>query len=78
MFMMLNWPKNGKGYSQSNIVEFALCSLVFKTVSEMSICYCQTGSTFVRTSCIHLAISLKAPGHWENHRLTMNPCTVSW
>ena len=32
----------------------------------------------LHTSCIHLAISLKAPGHWENHRLTMNPCTVSW
>ena len=34
MFMLLNWPKNGKGYSQSNIVEFALCNLVFKTVSR--------------------------------------------
>ena len=29
MFMMLNWPKNGKGYSQSNIVEFALCNLQY-------------------------------------------------
>ena len=30
------------------------------------------------TSCIHLASSLKASGHWENHLSAKNPSTLSW
>ena len=32
----------------------------------------------LHTSSIHLASSLKASGHWESHRSTSNPSTLSW